>query len=148
MQLFFQCIQIFLQSNLHPYESRTRHNTGSQYDEQKQGVAHVAALRVAPSVKRRNTFIYTFQNYRAFFIINEDIFRRVHAMTWELRWLLRNTSVSIYIYRLLRHHHIIIMHNVVLIISNLADIRLQKNHLLSEQDISFFNLSTDEEKID
>lgn len=53
-----------------------------------------------------------------------------------------------YIYRLLRHHHIIIMHNVVLIISNLADIRLQKNHLLSEQDISFFNLSTDEEKID
>lgn len=54
----------------------------------------------------------------------------------------------LYIYRLLRHHHIIIMHNVVLIISNLADIRLQKNHLLSEQDISFFNLSTDEEKID
>lgn len=54
MQLFFQWVEIFFQSNLHPYESSTGHNTGCKYDEQKQGVAHIAALRVASPVKSRN----------------------------------------------------------------------------------------------
>ena len=54
VQLLFQRVEVFFQSNLHPYESSTGHDTGSKYDEQKQGVAHIAALRVASSVKRRN----------------------------------------------------------------------------------------------
>lgn len=60
MQLFFQRVQIFFQSNLHPYESSTGHNARSQYDEQKQGVAHIAALRVASPVEKRNVVMLDF----------------------------------------------------------------------------------------
>jgi len=52
VQLFFQRVEIFLQRNLHPYESGAGHDAGGEDDEQKQGVAHVAALRVASSEKR------------------------------------------------------------------------------------------------
>ncbi|TNN24969.1 hypothetical protein EYF80_064903 [Liparis tanakae] len=45
-------VEIFLQRYLHPDESGAGHDAGGEHDEQEQGVAHVAALRVAPSEKR------------------------------------------------------------------------------------------------